>query len=491
MSALLTATMVGTASPSHAADNQITLNSAGGTNSTDGIRVVYKGGSWQVIRNGTGQLYNPNSLPEGPDTVYNGTWLTVSDGSSGEVVGSNLVATGNGITYSPWTAVNTTGSSTAGSGSFTSDLTAVIGGLTYVVHLTVNYSAPNSYFTQTYTVDIPAGNTKEVRLYNAYDTFLSGGDSGAGFYSAGPPTQVGVVKNVIEALQYVSGPTWAGYASTTYTGIVDSDQGWGQGFGTNYPNEINPDPNTDNGIGVNWDFGTSPGTTAPAKLFFSFTTPGAPGSPTNPVGTPGPKRGEITVSWTPPTDAGTSPIDTYRATAEPGGASCTATAPATSCVISGLDPSIKYVFAVVAANASGYGSPSAVSPEISPAATTPTGTSKLRIKTAKLVGGKVNLTGTSKGKNKKIVIYRASSNGSRIAARATGPAKRVGKTTSNGSATWTKSGLKFGSGTVAYFCAREGSKLSNTVRVKKSRSAVRVKVIANNNVARGEYLACK
>lgn len=415
----------------------------------------------------------------------------MSDGSSGVVSGYPRPNVGNGISYAPWTSVNTTGSSTTGSGSFTSDLTAVVEGLTYVVHLKVDYTAPNTYFTQTYTVDIPAGNTKEVRLYNGYDTYLSGGDAGPGFYNAGPPIQVGVVKGEIESLQYVSGPAWAGYASADYSRVVSSSGGWGQGFGTNYPNEIDTDPNTDNGIGVNWDFGTSPGTTPPAKLFFSFTTFGAPGSPTNPVGTPGPKAGDVTVSWTPPADVGTSPIDTYRATAEPGGASCTAVAPATSCVISGLDPSIKYTFAVLAANASGFGTPSAASPEVNPATNTPTGASKLQIKTAKLVNGKVNLTGTSRGKNKKIVIYRAASNGSRIAARATGPAKKVGKTTSNGSAKWTKSGLKFGSGNVAYFCAREGSKLSNTVRVKKAKSSLRVEAVDSTNIARGEYLACK
>lgn len=71
MGTLLAATMVGTASPSQAADTQITLNSSGGTNTTDGIRVVYKGGSWQVIRQGTGQLYLDTDLPEN-GTMTNG-----------------------------------------------------------------------------------------------------------------------------------------------------------------------------------------------------------------------------------------------------------------------------------------------------------------------------------------------------------------------------------------------------------------------------------
>lgn len=493
MSAFLTVTMLGTASPSHAADTQITLNSSGGTGATDGIRVSYQSGQWQIKRNGTGQLYHPDSLPTGFGSMGNGTWLTVSDGSSGETVGSiDGIDTGNGITSTTWDSVDTTGPSSSGSGSFTSDLTAIVDGLTYVVHLTAKYTAPNSYFTQTYTVDIPAGNTKQVRLYTGYDTYLSGGDAGAGFYNVGPPIQVGVTKDVIEALQYVSGPAWAGYASRQYRQITGSTGGWGQGYGTDYPDSIDPDPTTDNGIGVNWSFGSTPGTTAPAKLLFTFATVGSPGSPQNPVGTPGPNRGEVTVSWDPPASPGTSAIESYTATASPGGASCTAVAPATSCVISGLDTTTQYTFSVTASNASGSGTPSSESSAVTPSAnTTPTSKSKLRITTAQLVGGKVRLTGTTKGKNKRVTIYRATSKQQRIAPRSTGPATKVGKTTSNTSYKWAKSGLKFGGGKVAYFCAREGSKLSNTVVVKKTKSSISARIVDGDLATRGDYLTCK
>jgi outer membrane protein OmpA-like peptidoglycan-associated protein len=55
-------------------------------------------------------------------------------------------------------------------------------------------------------------------------------------------------------------------------------------------------------------------------------------------------------SWTAPVNDGGAPIDGYIVTANPGGATCTAVAPSTTCTISGLTNGTEYTFTVVATN---------------------------------------------------------------------------------------------------------------------------------------------
>ena len=81
--------------------------------------------------------------------------------------------------------------------------------------------------------------------------------------------------------------------------------------------------------------------------------PQVPGQPTDVVAHSG--GGSVTVSWKAPSSNGGSPITKYVVTADPGGASCTVTGAATSCVIAGLEPGTKYQFTVVAFNAAGSG----------------------------------------------------------------------------------------------------------------------------------------
>jgi alpha-tubulin suppressor-like RCC1 family protein len=93
----------------------------------------------------------------------------------------------------------------------------------------------------------------------------------------------------------------------------------------------------------------------------------APQPPTAVFGVAG--DGQVTVSWTAPADDGGSPIQTYTATAAPGGAACTTAS--TSCVVTGLTNGTGYTFTVTATNAVGTSAPSAPSGPVTPSAPAP------------------------------------------------------------------------------------------------------------------------
>lgn len=361
---------IATAAPAQAANNAITLNTGGGDGPGKGIKIQYQGGKYQVTRDGSGQIYSPRSPA---DSTFSQTSLAVLDlDGDGKVKPatskyfSSRCASGQ-VGCLPFSSIDTTGSNTTGSGTFSSVLSGSLDGRTYSVKIDVNYIYPNDYFTQTYTVTIPEGNTKTVRLYNGYDTYLEGGDAGPGFYNSSPQ-QVGVKKTAIEALQYASGQTWEGYFSGRYTTALNQPA-----TGNKYDDTIDPNAGTDNGIAVNYNFGSTPGTKAPTSNFFIFVTTGSPNSPTNVTSEPAPES--LVVSWDHPADGPTP--SSYTATANvPGssqGYSCTADYPATSCTIPGLDPNEEYEVTVTASNNAGSGLPSTPTPPVQPEAPAPPG----------------------------------------------------------------------------------------------------------------------
>ena len=362
------ATIAG-ASPAFAADSNITLNSSGGNAPGKGIKINYESGKFQINRDGSGQIYSPRSPAKSTFSQISLAVLDLDGGGNTKPATSKVFSSrcsGGAVSCSAFT-VNTTGSSSTGSGSFSSELTGSFDGKTYKVQLDASYIYPNDYLTQSFTVTIPDGNTKTVRLYNGYDTYLEGGDNGPGFYNANPQ-QVGVKKQAIEAIQHAGGPAWESYFSGSYGTALS------QPFtGKPYNNQINTNPATDNGIAVNWNFGSTPGQQAKATNFFVFVTTGSPGSPTNIQTAPAPEA--IDVSWTPP-DGATNDT-TYTATATvPGsdeGFSCTAVHPQTSCTIQGLDPNSAYQVTVTASNDNGNGLPSNPSAPVQPVSAQPPG----------------------------------------------------------------------------------------------------------------------
>ncbi|MFZ4756485.1 MAG: fibronectin type III domain-containing protein [Miltoncostaeaceae bacterium] len=104
-----------------------------------------------------------------------------------------------------------------------------------------------------------------------------------------------------------------------------------------------------------------------ADLLASTYTPPdvAPWPPGRPTATAGDAR--VEVSWAAPGFDGGQPITSYIVTAAPGGATCTAQPPATSCTVTGLTNGTAYTFTVVAVNSIGTSRKSPASSPVTPA----------------------------------------------------------------------------------------------------------------------------
>lgn len=92
--------------------------------------------------------------------------------------------------------------------------------------------------------------------------------------------------------------------------------------------------------------------------------PTVPAAPRNAAATP--LNAQATVSWAAPESDGGSPVQRYRVTAVPGGASATVDAPATTATVPGLANGTAYTFTVTAINAVGEGPASAPTPPVTP-----------------------------------------------------------------------------------------------------------------------------
>ena len=115
---------------------------------------------------------------------------------------------------------------------------------------------------------------------------------------------------------------------------------------------------------------------SPESLASNIITPAnVPGAPTGVSGTAG--NAQVVVSWTAPASTGGSAITSYTVTSSVGGHTCTATAPATTCTVTGLTNGIAYTFSVTASNASGTGPSSTPSSSVAPSTVpgAPTGVS--------------------------------------------------------------------------------------------------------------------
>jgi hypothetical protein len=253
---------------------QTIINPGGGTNANDGLKIILSGtANMQILRNGKGQIFSSsNNLPYGTTHPYNvpgtthGLVLAVGDthftgGSLVPVYGSDQQL--EVISSTPQNNIESS------PGHFVNEikLAAVKKELTYYLTVKYSYDFPENDFFIDYTVNIPAGNTEEVKLAHGWDTYLQGSDAGPGFVLGTAPNLVVGVKREpsFEAFEYIGGVPWSGYFSANF-GALNADLG----AETTFKNTIDPDPDTDNGIGISMNFGKVPGSfTSSNKLVFS------------------------------------------------------------------------------------------------------------------------------------------------------------------------------------------------------------------------------
>lgn len=316
--------------------------------------------------------------------IDSSTWMNIGPSSYGWMAFTSMSwSKASGATSTPVLPVApgavTSGSATAGNGSVTVTWSApssgdaptryevsIPGQTTCVVDLVANPSAARSCtFTgltngTSYTATIVAKN--------------SGGTSTGVTVSATPtaPVAPGAPSGVIATAGNGSAAvTWRAPSNTgsapitSYT--VTASPG-GQTCTVNAPAVSCTVTGLTNG--TNYTFSvtatSSAGTSSPSSASLSVQPYAvAPDAPTNVVAAAG--EGQATITWTAPASDGGSPIDGYIVTSSPGGLTCTAVAPDTSCVITGLTNGVAYTFSVVASNNVGTSDPSTSSNSITPA----------------------------------------------------------------------------------------------------------------------------
>ena len=109
-----------------------------------------------------------------------------------------------------------------------------------------------------------------------------------------------------------------------------------------------------------------------------FTPPQPPGAPSAARGS-----GQVTVTWSAPTDDGGAAITTYQVRSEPSSSGCT-TSGALTCTVTGLTNGTAYTFTVVATNEVGTSKPSAPSDAVTPAGA-PLAPQVVRVKGATII----------------------------------------------------------------------------------------------------------
>ncbi|MCC6435789.1 MAG: putative Ig domain-containing protein [Acidimicrobiales bacterium] len=177
-------------------------------------------------------------------------------GQSGPATGA---ANWTSLTVDGATGSTTTSTGTdLGSGSVTMHYTATKNSLVYTMDRTIDYTYPNTFFTESYSFTIPAGNTEVVKFYLGGDTAPGSSDQGYGIMLTNPVRSV-ISLNTSSQIQF-------GYREVA--GERTFDGATSQGFsipystvsaGGNIGYTVTPS-NHDAGLMVQWNLGSTPGT---------------------------------------------------------------------------------------------------------------------------------------------------------------------------------------------------------------------------------------
>jgi hypothetical protein len=232
--------------------SSFTMNPTGGTAGSNDLRIIIGDcAQVQIYYNNQFQIYNTNPPAAGCAGTSPGSWAMLRIG--GVTYGNGV----DGVTATAWSTNTTTGSTSGNTYTATSTMTRVVGALTYTLIIDWSHTAPNKYLTWSYRVIVPATNAANVKFYMANDSSVAGADANdTGYYTMTGGQTIGVydsVANVLSAYRYVSGPVWTSYETALWntltpkinTGVNFSNTGVATG---------------DLAFGINWDFGTAPGT---------------------------------------------------------------------------------------------------------------------------------------------------------------------------------------------------------------------------------------
>jgi Domain of unknown function (DUF4347)/Bacterial Ig domain/Putative Ig domain/Bacterial cadherin-like domain len=269
----------------------VTVNPTGGAlaSGADGLRILVTDlGQMQVYYQNQNQFYQSSVVTDNSINLYNGIYLAVGT----QVIGPDTGA--ENITKVSWKAVGPqllTGTGTATDPFvvtttmyFDQDANSIYDPVTDTkMEVKTVYVSTNKYITQNVTVTPSSTNTSIIKFYHGIDTFLAGGDNGPAFSLkpdlainnnlTGDSSFVGVRKAVGTATESLvgfaevdGGAQFSNYYSATWNAILN-----GIANGGDIVNTWNTNPNTDNGIGVQFTLGAI---TAPTTFSYQIAFDG-------------------------------------------------------------------------------------------------------------------------------------------------------------------------------------------------------------------------
>lgn len=409
------------------------ITSSGGSHYVLGDTVAAVGTNAPVV---TGSFRGSARFPNGP-----GTSIALSDSDDTESV--FLAAMTGDDSYFAWAqAIRSVGASSvveSGSVAMKSNGTPVVSGQfagtvyfpkgsgddsialsssgTRDAFVAATGSADDSYFSWALLVRGSAGaviRSLSVAVDSTGSPVISGDFTGTASFSTGTGTDISLVGDDTAAV-YVAGvkPDGSGFAwaikaggsgkaisTTVATGSSGSIMAAGffggqVTFATTLTakgtTSVNPDPQRNPfvaSITANSSPTPDPVPPAPAPVYPAS-------APTGVTAAAGDASAKVT--WSAPTSTGSFPVNSYQATATPGGQSCLVAAPALTCGVTGLTNGTTYTFKVRALNGAGWSADSEPSNAVTPKGVDPPPVDKTITITGSRSGTKIVITGSSTG----------------------------------------------------------------------------------------------
>lgn len=144
------------------------MNPSGGTAGSNDLK-IYVGdcSQVQIYYNNLSQIYTGNPPGAGCSTGSNmDAWPVLRVGT-----------TSYGNDFTAWASSTTTGTTIGNTYTAVSTMTTpLIGGRTYQLIIDWSHTAPNKYFTWSWRVVVPVGNTLPIKFYYGMDSMVAGGD---------------------------------------------------------------------------------------------------------------------------------------------------------------------------------------------------------------------------------------------------------------------------------------------------------------------------